>query len=175
MSRIPCEKECLKHLEKAGCSREVIGHCRAVHRFAMKIAKLCNADLKLVSAGALLHDIGRSRTHGAGHAVEGAEIVKKLRLPEKIVLIIERHIGAGLTKGEAAKLGLPPKSYIPRTLEEKVIAHADNLIAGSRRQTVAELVQKLKKMGLDEGARRTLALHKELSELCGTDLDKNEL
>lgn len=175
MSKIPDKKECAKLLEKAGCSEDVIAHCGAVHRLAMKIAKLCNADLKLVSAGALLHDIGRSRTHGIRHAVEGAKIARKLGLPKAIVLIIERHIGAGLTRDEAVELGLPPKDYMPLSLEEKIVAHADNLIATREKQSVTELAEKLDKKGLNDGAKRTIALHRELSELCGMELDKLDL
>ena len=35
--------------------------------------------------------------------------------------IIERHIGAGITEEEAVNLGLPKKSYLPETLEEKAL------------------------------------------------------
>ena len=69
----------LNLLKKAGCSEEVINHCIAVRDIAVKIAKKANADVELVEAGALLHDIGRSKTHGIFHAVEGVKIAKKTR------------------------------------------------------------------------------------------------
>jgi tRNA (cytidine56-2'-O)-methyltransferase len=174
LSKIPDRRECLRLLKESGCSDEVIGHCEAVTKLAVKIAGMCGADKKLVTAGALLHDIGRSRTHGIAHAVEGAKIARRLKLPSSIVNIIERHIGAGLTKKDAAAAGLPPKDYIPLTLEEKIVAHADNLIATHSKQTAAELAAKWKKNNLTEGIERLLALHRELSELCGMDLDEIE-
>ena len=119
MKTIPRPDECLKLLKQAGCKKEVIFHCTAVRDVALRIAKKTNANIKLVEAGALLHDIGRSKTHGIKHAVQGAKIAKKLGLPNEIINIIERHVGAGLSAKEAKKLGLPEKNYIPETLEEK--------------------------------------------------------
>ena len=49
----------------------------------------------------MLHDIGRSKTQGIMHGVEGAKIATELGLPEAIVNIIERHLGAGIPKEEA--------------------------------------------------------------------------
>ncbi len=78
----------------------------------------------------MLHDIGRSRSHDVDHAAKGAEITRELGLPEELVHIIERHIGAGIPDNEAKKLGLPEGHYIPETLEEKIVTYADKLIAG---------------------------------------------
>ena len=88
--------------------------------------------MRLVESGALLHDIGRSRSHEVGHAARGAEIARELGLPERVVHIIERHIGAGIPAEEAQQLGLPEGNYIPETLEEKIVAYADKLIAGRK-------------------------------------------
>ena len=171
MSAIPSPDECLNILKEVGCSEKVIDHCKAVRDVAVKIARKTNADLKLVEAGALLHDIGRSKTHGIRHAVEGAKIAKKIGLPEKIVNIIERHIGAGLSKNEAKKLGLPAKDYIPETLEEKIVCHADNLIDNNKKQNIEVEVERALRKNLKEYALRLVNLHKELSELCGMDLN----
>lgn len=172
MSFIPNPEECINLLENTGCSESVIAHCKAVRDLAVKIADKTDADKKLVEAGALLHDIGRSRTHGIKHAVEGAKIAKKLGLCESIVLIIERHIGAGLSKEEAKKLGLPYKDYIPKSLEEKIVCHADNLTDDGHRQPIETEVEKALEKGLSEYALKLTKLHKELSEICGCDLNK---
>jgi uncharacterized protein len=74
--------------------------------------------------------MGRSRSHEVDHAVRGAEIAREIGLPEKLIQIIERHIGAGIPDDEAQELGLPMGCYIPETLEEKIVAYADKLIAG---------------------------------------------
>ena len=89
-----------------------------------------NVDIRLVESGALLHDIGRSRSHGLDHAAKGAEMAREMGLPEKLVHVIERHVGAGIPDDEARALGLPEGHYVPETLEEKIVAYADKLIAG---------------------------------------------
>ncbi|MCJ2534368.1 MAG: HDIG domain-containing protein, partial [Candidatus Thermoplasmatota archaeon] len=94
MNSIPNPEECIELLKQSGCSVEVIGHCKAVRDVAVRMVERANADVKLVEAGALLHDIGRSETHGILHGVKGSKIAKKLGLPDEITNIIERHIGA---------------------------------------------------------------------------------
>ena len=171
MSSIPSRNECLELLEKAGCSESVIRHCKAVRDVAVKMAKRAHADVELVEAGALLHDIGRSKTHDIFHAMEGVKIAQKLGLPQSIINIIERHIGAGISKEEAKKLGLPPKDYIPKTLEEKIVCHADNLIDKYERQNIEDAIERALDEGHKEYAERLLKLHKELSDICGIDLN----
>jgi len=172
---IPSPEECINLLKKTGCSEEVIKHSLLVRDIAVEIAKRANANVKLVEAGALLHDIGRSKTHGIMHGVEGAKIAKRLGLPKEIVDIIEHHLGAGISLEEAKKLGLPPKDYTPKTLEEKIVAHADNLTEGSMKQTIREAIEKEIKRGRVELAKKMLKLHEELSGYCGTDIDNIEL
>lgn len=171
MREIPDQKKCLILLQKAGCSDVVIAHCKAVREVAVRIAVRAHADVELVSAGAMLHDIGRSRTHGILHGVEGARIAEELGLPRGIVLIIERHVGAGISKDEAVVLGLPARDFLPQTLEEKIVAHADNLIDNDRKQSIKQEVAKALKKGQKKHAARLLQLHRELSERCGIDLD----
>jgi len=172
MSYIPSPDKCIDLLKITGCSKEVINHCIAVRDIAVKIAKKANANIELVEAGSLLHDIGRSKTHGINHAIEGVKIAKKLDLDESIIKIIERHIGAGLISEDSKKLGLPAKDYIPVSLEEKIVCHADNLVNGSKRQPVEIEVEKALTKGLKDYAIRLVNLHKELSEICGIDLNK---
>ncbi len=170
MNRIPTSSECIEYLKKAGCSNAVIEHCKAVRDYAVRIAEKADADIELVNAGALLHDIGRSKTHSINHVLEGVRIAKKFGLSEKVIRIIERHIGAGITSEEAEKLGLPPNNYIPVTLEEKIVCHADNLIQRGRKQSVEKEVKKALKKGNKEFATRLVDLHKELSNICGIDI-----
>jgi len=114
-----------------GCSRRVIAHCEAVSAVAMQYTGPgTGADRDLVLAGAMLHDIGRSETHGIGHAQAGAGICRRLGLPEEVARIVECHTGAGLTADECSLLGLMPIDCVPKTLEEKIVANADNLVGG---------------------------------------------
>lgn len=171
MSSIPSPERCIQLLIENGCSESVVNHCIAVKDVAVRMAKKADADVELVEAGALLHDIGRSKTHGIRHAFEGALIAKKLGLPESIVKIIERHIGAGIPKDEAEKLGLPPRNYIPETLEEKIVCHADNLIDNCKLQKIELEIERALTEGHKEYANRLVALHKELSEICRVDVN----
>ena len=173
------EDEAIALLTGSGCSPDVIGHCRTVAGYARTIALRINrcakkkgtqvsVDVDAVFIGGLLHDIGRSRTHGMNHAFEGARIALENGLDGKIVNIIERHIGAGITREEALAFGLPDKDYLPLTPEEKIVAHADNLVFGSRAGTPDELVLNLRRKQLDEKIiRRFIALNDEIcSMLC---------
>jgi len=125
-------------LRDTGCSRRVIAHCIAVRNVAMEYAKGDIFDAEATGAGALLHDIGRSRTHGIAHAQSGAALCREKGVPERIARIVECHLGAGLTADECTQLHLLPIDCIPRTPEEKVVAHADNLVAGTRRIHIEE-------------------------------------
>lgn len=168
----PSRERCREFLMKAGCPAEVVRHIEAVTDLAIEIAECAGADVALVVAGAMLHDIGRSRTRGVDHAVEGADILRGMGLQEEIIRIVERHIGSGITAEEAIDLGLPPRNYIPETLEEKIVAHADNLISDFTRQTIQEHVDHMISIGLPLQAERALVLHRELSKLCGFDLNR---
>ena len=172
MNAIPDEETCIQLLIDAGCKKEVIRHCKAVRDLAIKIAEKAGANINLVKAGALLHDIGRSKTSGIKHAVEGAKIAKKLDLPQEIIFIIERHIGAGLSKEVASSLGLPNKDYVPISLEEKIVCHADNLIDNWSRKPIEYEVERALSDGNKQYALKLVKLHKELSDLCGIDLNR---
>ena len=75
----------LELLITEGTPENVIEHSKAVYKKAMSIATNFNkADCDLIKKGALLHDIGRSKSHGIDHAIIGAEIAKKHGLVENI-------------------------------------------------------------------------------------------
>jgi len=173
---LPKRNEAIKLLKDIGCHEKVIEHCMAVADFAAVIAKRLGdrgvkVDLDLVRTGALLHDIGRSRSHGIDHAVVGAALAKKLGLDPAIVKIIERHIGAGIPADEAVKLGLPRKNYMPRTIEEKIVTHADNM-CNDKRHPVERTIDRLLEKGQIIAADRMRKLHKELSDMAGIDLNE---
>ena len=152
-------------LKKENTPENVINHCKAVYKKAMKIASnFDNVDTRLIKKGALLHDIGRSKTHGITHAIEGVKIAKEYGYSNDVLNIIERHIGAGITKEEAIKLGLPEKDYLPQTLEEKIVAHADNLISGSKEVDIDFVIKKWKKQIPDsnDNIKRLIELDNEL-------------
>ncbi len=171
--KYPTREECLKILKELDCPEKVIKHILIVTDLALTIAKrFPEADPELVEAGALLHDIGRSKTHDVNHAVEGRKLARELRLPTEIINIIERHITAGIKPAEALSLGLPVKDYTPQTLEERIVAHADNLVEDNKRCSIKRSIQILQEKGLSEVARRVKKLHEDLSREAGIDLDE---
>jgi uncharacterized protein len=99
-------------------------HVERVYNLAVRIAKNENADLDVVKAAALLHDISRAlEDEGkiADHAIEGAKIAKKIleevSFPEekaaKVIHCIEVH---------RFKKGMKAES-----LEAKILQDADRL------------------------------------------------
>ena len=153
------------------CEENVVMHCLAVSNYAYELGLKIknngyNINLELVILGALLHDIGRSKTHGISHGIEGAKILREYNFEEELALIAERHIGAGIPKNEAIELGLPPKDYIPISLEEKLVAHCDNLISGTKRVDIDFVVNKFKKrIGVENhpSIQRILDLNDEIN------------
>ena len=165
------DDECRRILREAGCEEEIIKHAESVAQIAVKMAKLCDADVDLVRVGALLHDIGRTVTHGPEHGYHGGVILRGLCFPEKIVSVVERHVGGGLDSKEVASLGLPKKDFVPKTIEEKIVCIGDKMIEENRRAPIEREIRKLKKKGLNKAAKRITDLYSEIGEKCGLDLD----
>ncbi len=164
-------KDALRALREAGCSEKVIQHALAVERTSLSIAKRILArgrrvDLQLVGLGALLHDIGRARTHGITHGVEGGKILRSVGLDD-FVRFAECHLGAGIPASEAKELGLPPRDFAPQTLEEKVVTYADKLAMGSRRTSYKRALEWFRsELGPEHPAiKRFEKLHCEIEKL----------
>ncbi len=150
IKQLPSEEMALNFLRQAGCTTKLEEHCRAVADFAEEIAKACEkkglrVNVELVRIGALLHDVGRTKTHNVDHAIVGAQIAQEWNLPDEVVSIIERHVGGGITEGEARKLGWPVKSYIPESIEERIVAYADKLIESSMRVPVEVAIEQFRR------------------------------
>jgi uncharacterized protein len=118
-------------LRKAGMSDDDVTHSVHVAEKALEIARRIGGnsiDQELVGRGALFHDLGKTKTHEMEHGKIGAELGKKIWLPDEITVIMEKHIRGGLTEGEARELGLPVKDYTLRRLEERIVIYADRLV-----------------------------------------------
>ncbi len=171
-SLLPSREQALELLRSNKCPLQVIRHCVAVADLAVKTAKQLEGkgltiNVDLVEAGALLHDLGRSKNHTVDHAIIGAQMAQTLGMPKSIIRIIKRHVGAGISAGEAAKLGWPKDTYIPQTLEEKVICYADKLIDHGERKPIEIEISKLEKENRKEAAERVRKLYDEISNLLG--------
>lgn len=159
---------------QVGCPHHIIEHCQNVTKIALRIASVFNekgydVDLSLIEAGAMLHDIGRSKTHEIDHAAVGGILVRELGIHESVAKIVDRHIGAGIPEDEALELGLPPGHYVPETLEEKIVCYADKLIAGRMVVDISVTIDQFaEKHGVDHPAiRRHYALHDEIVGMIG--------
>ncbi|MHA1783847.1 MAG: TIGR00295 family protein [Candidatus Helarchaeota archaeon] len=169
------KEELLEILRNFNLSSNIIEHSVKVASKALEIAKKIKnngheVDIDLILAGAMLHDIGRSRKHGWKHGIEGGLIIRKLGLDERIALIAERHILAGITRKEANQFGLPEVDYLPETVEEKIVTYADKLTKGSNYTSIDDrFIIWQQKYGntkiLDSAYERAKKLEKELLDL----------
>lgn len=172
--RWPTAGECLDLLARHGAPSILMEHCASVRGLALVLARRARerghaVDERVVGAAALLHDIGRTVTMGPQHGLAGANLLRKQGLPDAVCLAVERHVGAGLDAGDAKGLGMPAKDYLPRSLEEKIVCHADNLWNVDRRSTLEEECKGLEAKGLHKAVPRMRALHAEIAELVGED------
>ncbi len=177
---VPDPDECLEILASAGCSSIVIKHSRAVYDLGMEMVQrsgdvagtaVNGMNIARLSAGLLLHDLGRSRTHSIRHAVIGAQLAERIGLHPDIVAMIRNHIGGGLPAAEAVELGLPDMDLIPLTWEEKIVSHADTLVGNLRRRPLHKAVERLIERGASKGAERIKEIHLELEERLSIDLE----
>ncbi|MFX1258277.1 MAG: HDIG domain-containing metalloprotein [Promethearchaeota archaeon] len=140
---LPDRKFALELLGKLKVPFSVRQHSIKVAEKSLEIANKINkakelVDKNLIEIGALLHDIGRSKSHGFNHALIGAKILRERGFPEKLAKICETHILGGLDKEDAQMAGIPVRNYFPSTLEEKVICLADKHLAGKREVSLKE-------------------------------------
>jgi uncharacterized protein len=165
---LPTREQAIEILQRNGCQPKVIAHCQAVAALALELAKKFKAknypvDSALVEAGALLHDLGRSKTHTVQHAFEGMKLAKAEGLPDSVICIIKRHVGAGITTEEAERLGWSKDNYIPQSLEEKIVCYADKCIGSTERIPVEVTIKQLHDQKLDDAAERVRKLYIELT------------
>lgn len=97
-------------------------HICVVVRNALKLAKIKKADMEVVELAAWLHDLGRvgkniksSNNHHLGSAKVAEIILKDLGYPKDRMNKVIQCVICHSAKGE----------YIPKTIEEKIIANAD--------------------------------------------------
>ena len=127
---------------------------------AERITKV-KVNRDLIEIGALLHDIGRSKTHGFRHALIGGRILRKRGYPEELARICETHILGGLDKEDAKAVGLPERDFLPNSIEEKIICLADKHMAGTREVSIE---QRFKRWFLKYGKTKILIKAKKRIE-----------
>jgi len=146
--------------------KNVVAHSKKVRRIALEVAKELEekgfgVDLKLVGRGALLHDIGRSMTHGLEHGYIGGRILREESEGEEVARIAERHVLGGISKEEAGRMGMPARDFIPETMEEKIVCYADKL-------SESDKIERLeKKLGRNAAFERMVKLIQEVDAMRG--------
>lgn len=122
-------------------------HARAVSDFALSLAHRhpeLALDEQFIHEAAMLHDIGifltdapRIHCHGTEqylcHGYLGAQLLRSLGY-ERHARVCERHTGTGLTKEVILQNGwnLPPRDFLPETLEEQLICFADKFFSKTK-------------------------------------------
>ncbi len=142
---LPSRRQALDLFRELKISYSVKRHCMKVAETALEIAKNIKnfeVDLNLVEIGALLHDVGRAKTHGFKHALIGGEILRERGFSNKLARICETHILGGLDKEDCEDVGLPIKDFLPETLEEKIVCLADKMTAGNKEVTIEKRFEK---------------------------------
>ena len=166
----------LRHFypEDTPLRRLLIRHSTQVRDMALRIldAPSCRVSLDrdVVSAGAMLHDVGILKCHApsilctgslpyVAHGITGAEMLREYGRTagldlEPFARICERHTGTGITAAEVVsqKLPLPVRDYLPETPEDKLICLADKFFSksGDMQEKPPAVVRKsLEKFGAD--------------------------
>jgi uncharacterized protein len=119
-----------------------IRHCLAVSRVAKRVAEVLEPqraiDAGYLTTGALLHDIGRYKTHDPVlHGVEGYLLLTSLG-HEREAFICASHVLCGMPAAEAAHYGLPLRDFLPTTIEERLVPVIDGLVEFDRPTTFEE-------------------------------------
>jgi len=169
---IPDEEQSLALHAKYGSSDRVVSHCLTVTAASKILADTLVAkgrpvEREAVLAGALLHDIGRSRTQTVEHGYVGAKILEEEGVDAIVVEIVKRHVGAGISSEEAASLGFPEGDYIPRTLEEKLVCFSDKMVSSDSVRPFQEEVDRFTRKGHD--VERLRRLKADVVEALGED------
>ena len=153
----------------------LLKHSRQVAQKALEIADMpanssLEIDREIVEVGAMLHDIGIKECHAPSilcngekhyiaHGIVGAEMLRLYGRSKDIDLecyarICERHTGSGLSAKEIIAQGLPipPKDFIPETIEEKLVCLADSFFSKSgnmEEKTIEHVRNSMSKFGND--------------------------
>jgi uncharacterized protein len=151
-----------------------VNHCQACAKISKRLSEKAterghHINEEATVASALLHDIGRSQTQLVTHGYVGAGILEKEGVDSVVVEIVRRHVGAGISAGEAASLNFPPGDYIPRTLEQKIVCFADKMLDGEKARPFEEEVKRFVKKGHD--VQRLKRLKEDVDAAVGADAE----
>ena len=142
-------------LSKYGGEDRWVNHCIAVAGLADYLAPIIrkhhDIDADFLWSAALLHDIGRHVTHDpVRHGVAGYNLMMELGHPEE-AYVCASHVLFGLKADEAAQFGLPRKNFVPRKMEEMLVALIDYLIEFDKPTTLQARFSSLRARNANNG------------------------
>jgi len=144
----------------------VAGKAIQIARQYLDRSPQASIDMEFLEEAAILHDIGIQRCYSPEifcegkeryvcHGFIGREILEGEGLPRH-GLACERHTGAGITREEVLREGLPmpERDYLPLSLEEKILCVADKFFSKTphklwREKSLAKVEKSLGKYGPD--------------------------
>ncbi len=140
--------DALDLLHEYGNGQPWVAHCMAVSEVAHFCGEVFGQshqiDIEFLRTAALLHDIGRYKTHDPIlHGVEGYRLLNRLGYAHE-AFVCASHILYGLSSGEAAQCGLPRRDFIPSSMEERLVPLIDFLIEFDRPTTLAKRFDSLR-------------------------------
>lgn len=147
-NQIPSDDAIFALMSDLGLPEGIKKHCIVVKEIALGIVKQIkeknpqtDIDTDVVEAGALLHDIGRTRTHGVDHGYRGYILMRDANIDERVARCALVHVLGGFDK-EDIKHEFPADardeikiSLMPKSIEEKIVCLADKNAEGSMQVT----------------------------------------
>ena len=177
--------ESIKLLAEYGNGATWIKHCHAVADSASRLGHVIESryaiDRHYLWSAGLLRDIGRCVRHDPiMHGVEGYNLLMKLGHNREASVCVS-HILFGLEASEAVQFGLPAHDFIPRTIEERIVALVDLMIEGDQPTTLDRRFSSLRKRyvengflmdRLDRAQQTAMSFMIQISEKIGESVEK---
>ena len=131
-------------LHRYGGDAAWMRHCKAVSCVAARVGALMppkyGLDLEYLRVGALLHDIGRYKTHDPiMHGVEGYRLLTSLG-HHREAFICASHVLCGMPRTEASRFGLPDRDFLPHSMEQRLVPMIDSLVEFDRPTTLDQRI-----------------------------------
>lgn len=132
--------DAVKLLDRYGRGESWQRHCYAVSQLAFRFGTLFSGrydiDLSFLRTAALLHDIGRYKTHDPiMHGVAGYRLLTGLGYHRE-AFVCASHVLFGMERDRAVQYGLPPEDFLPRSFEERLVPVLDSLVEFDRPTTI---------------------------------------
>ncbi|TSA26674.1 HD domain-containing protein [bacterium] len=146
------ENEIKVLMSKLGANEQIVNHSIEVARLSMELSRAIESrgkdlDMDAIYYGACLHDIGRIKSNGINHGIEGVKLILSIKEEfiknqyltndtfNKIIESIECHIVGGIKENwiTAHSLNLPIKDYTPKSIEAKIVTLCDQILHNRRK------------------------------------------